>query len=602
MGVTIFPSGGTGGGGGGGVNGPGSSTDNNLVRWDGASGALIQDSGVTLNDTEDMTGLRRVSLSQYLAAGGNVSTAATLLLTGNQTTGTDQYGANLSSWTGQSSATSSISGYASGPGTEAASFTCGLLSAFSAVNTTKGAGSTITRHVMFYGAAPTQGSNNAFVADNASFTSDHAINLASTNPVTFAGLLDAGGTSSALAHQINGASLNLNSNGTTSFVVSQDRQDSGLDLSGGNASGDGGQVVLYGPSHATEPSNIEFYQEGTQVGEFDDNGDFAVSRSQIGGDVLASLTNADTTTATSNARLSIVTSGASAGDPILRLTNGVVNWDLVLDNNDSDNLEIQIGGSPVAEFSTSGDVDLVAGDLAVSRSEAGGDVLVSVTNADTATATSNAKLSVVTSGASAGDPSLRLTNGVANWDWILDNSDSDALLLQVGATTISRYTTGGAFSLGASATTATQAVNAGKLNVNWGYLDGGNEMTLANTSTSTNAQSRIILSVDPAATNASDPKITLTVASTETFNIILDNDDSDKFKIQNGNSTILQIDPTASDKVSITSTLTVGTAQTYTPTNVTPDRSFDADTVVITELADVVGTIIADLQTIGLMS
>lgn len=38
------------------------------------------------------------------------------------------------------------------------------------------------------------------------------------------------------------------------------------------------------------------------------------------------------------------------------------------------------------------------------------------------------------------------------------------------------------------------------------------------------------------------------------------------------------------------------TSAAYTPTNVTTDRSFDADTVAITELADVVGTLIADLQ------
>lgn len=38
-------------------------------------------------------------------------------------------------------------------------------------------------------------------------------------------------------------------------------------------------------------------------------------------------------------------------------------------------------------------------------------------------------------------------------------------------------------------------------------------------------------------------------------------------------------------------------AQTYTPTNVTPDRSYDADTVAVAELADVVGTLITDLQT-----
>ena len=48
-------------------------------------------------------------------------------------------------------------------------------------------------------------------------------------------------------------------------------------------------------------------------------------------------------------------------------------------------------------------------------------------------------------------------------------------------------------------------------------------------------------------------------------------------------------------------TLIVGSSEVYTPSNVTPDRSFDADTVVITELADVVGTLIADLQAVGLL-
>lgn len=45
----------------------------------------------------------------------------------------------------------------------------------------------------------------------------------------------------------------------------------------------------------------------------------------------------------------------------------------------------------------------------------------------------------------------------------------------------------------------------------------------------------------------------------------------------------------------------VARAAAYTPTNVTPDRSYDADTVVIAELADVVGTLIADLQAYGLL-
>jgi len=39
----------------------------------------------------------------------------------------------------------------------------------------------------------------------------------------------------------------------------------------------------------------------------------------------------------------------------------------------------------------------------------------------------------------------------------------------------------------------------------------------------------------------------------------------------------------------------------YTLTNVTTDRVFDADTVVVAELADIVGTIINDLIDVGIL-
>jgi hypothetical protein len=42
-------------------------------------------------------------------------------------------------------------------------------------------------------------------------------------------------------------------------------------------------------------------------------------------------------------------------------------------------------------------------------------------------------------------------------------------------------------------------------------------------------------------------------------------------------------------------------ASAYTTSNVTTDRSFDADTVAVAELADIVGTLIADLKTYGLL-
>lgn len=42
-------------------------------------------------------------------------------------------------------------------------------------------------------------------------------------------------------------------------------------------------------------------------------------------------------------------------------------------------------------------------------------------------------------------------------------------------------------------------------------------------------------------------------------------------------------------------------AAAYTPTNVTPDRSYDANSTTVEELADVLGTLIADLQAYGLL-
>lgn len=47
--------------------------------------------------------------------------------------------------------------------------------------------------------------------------------------------------------------------------------------------------------------------------------------------------------------------------------------------------------------------------------------------------------------------------------------------------------------------------------------------------------------------------------------------------------------------------LAAAPAGTYTPTNVTTDRSYDADATSTAELADVLGTLIADLQSRGII-
>lgn len=68
------------GGGGaaaGSVSGPGSSTDNAIARWDGTGGATLQNSGVTIDDSN------------------NVTTGAGIFATGGITIGAGQSGARV---------------------------------------------------------------------------------------------------------------------------------------------------------------------------------------------------------------------------------------------------------------------------------------------------------------------------------------------------------------------------------------------------------------------------------------------------------------------------------------------------------------------------
>lgn len=62
--------------GGGGVNGPGSSTDNAIVRWDGTAGTLVQDSGILISDTDAITGVASLTLD----ASGSLAFGAITIL------------------------------------------------------------------------------------------------------------------------------------------------------------------------------------------------------------------------------------------------------------------------------------------------------------------------------------------------------------------------------------------------------------------------------------------------------------------------------------------------------------------------------------------
>lgn len=69
-----------GGGGDGYVDGPGSSTDNAIVRWDGDTGRLIQDSNVIIDDSDNVYGALSITANEYVGIGAAVPTVGQLRL------------------------------------------------------------------------------------------------------------------------------------------------------------------------------------------------------------------------------------------------------------------------------------------------------------------------------------------------------------------------------------------------------------------------------------------------------------------------------------------------------------------------------------------
>jgi hypothetical protein len=151
--------------------------------------------------------------------GANPSAAFGLRVGHTALTGTGQVGISIDA-VASTAATSSMSGITSGPSTANSAFTCGLFMAFNASNTAKGAASTITRHAMYYGATPTQGTNNAFIADNASFTGDWFINSTS-NSQTKLGNFYFNGNSSALPTGFDTETAIIRTGGTGSAPFDQ---------------------------------------------------------------------------------------------------------------------------------------------------------------------------------------------------------------------------------------------------------------------------------------------------------------------------------------------------------------------------------------------
>lgn len=120
----------------------------------------------------------------------------------------------------------------------------------------------------------------------------------------------------------------------------------------------------------------------------------------------------------------------ATGDPSIQFdTNGQA-WTIGTDNSDSDKFKISsgsvLGVNDLVEFNISGNINILLGDLTVTRSSIAGTVTNGVANTDNTNGSSNAKFFVSTGGSVGGDPYIHyLTTGAIAWATGIDNSDSD---------------------------------------------------------------------------------------------------------------------------------------------------------------------------------
>lgn len=217
--------------------------------------------------------------------------------------------------------------------------------------------------------------------------------------------------------------------------------------------------------------------------------------------------------------------------------------------------------------------------LHLEQDMAGSPVAIRLRNASTTGSGSDACIDIRVASPSAGDPHIRMTvQGVpTNWSFGIDNSDNDSFKITEA--------------LGLASNARIKIEKGGKVFLNRN------------------------VEIGPAA--LTEVQFQLLSKPSQSANIMQvgeDAGDIDGFFVMDeaGNIGIgASINPIAKLHVDGSFFVTgnigffgispVAQSPAYTPTNVTTDRSYDANITTVNELADVLGTLISDLQTYGLL-
>lgn len=314
----------------GNMTGPASATDNALVRYDGTTGALVQNSGVIVSDANALSGITSIS-------------ATSVSLTGNSTLGDSN--SDLQTLNG------------------------------SVVINGDGNTLTLTKSNNLPTVKFTSSVGNDFYIENNLGTlrflnngSTDRLSLSQTGTLTVNQGIDLGtqirtgnGTVGSPAYSFTsdtntgmwlGAAdeLELSTGGSARFRIANAATVNFVPFYAFDGSASAPGITFNADTdtgiYRGGANSINFAIGGTSTAGIDAGGINTI-RSNVGTQLLIYTANTDNTNAASHAVLAALAGGPSGGDPFLRLdiTGGGANWTMGVDNSDSDTLKIQPSGS-----------------------------------------------------------------------------------------------------------------------------------------------------------------------------------------------------------------------------------------------------------------
>jgi hypothetical protein len=253
-----------------------------------------------------------------------------------------------------------------------------------------------------------------------------------------------------------------------------------------------------------------------------------VTQSTAGTAMIVEFENTNANTA-SHSQVLVQTSGATGGDPKLTFdVAAVAQFTIGMDNSVSDQLCISTGTAPGTTdnitVATTGAVGILRGDVTVTRDAgAAASLGVNITNTNAADADSNALLAITSGNANSGDPQVNLiVTGGSTHHIGIDNSDSDALKIGLGATV-------GTTDNLKIATTGAFSVLRGDLDVTRSAT--GNVIgTVSNTSVGAGTDNAVV-QVTSGGAAGGDAQINFTVTGATSHYLGIDNSTSDSLKL-----------------------------------------------------------------------